>query len=97
MKETVIWLVTLVGIAFVFWTLVRENDRRRKRSVEEFERDFAAGQGKMNQFIGAGGLGLESILIGEKREAIAYKKDEEQGMTRVGDKSDDPDRTVRER
>ncbi|HSB10301.1 MAG TPA: hypothetical protein VLM38_12510 [Blastocatellia bacterium] len=96
MTQLITWLVVIGGIALVFWTLVRENDRHHRRSVEEFERDFAAGQGKMNQFIRAGALGLESILVAEKREAIAYKKDEEQGMTKTGSKSDDADRTAQE-
>jgi len=96
MEQLIIWLVALGAIALVFWMLVRENDRQRMRSVEEFERDFAAGRGKMSQFIRAGALGLEGVLIDEKRAAIAHKKDEEQGMTKTGGKSDDADRTAHE-
>ena len=88
------WLVVLLLIALFLWVLVRENDRRRQRTVEEWERDYAAGQGKMTQFIQAGALGLEGILISEKREAKQYQKDEEQGMTKTGTKGDDADRTA---
>jgi hypothetical protein len=42
----------------------------------------------------AGALGLESILVDQKREAIQYQKDEEQGMTKTGSKGDDADRTA---
>ena len=35
-----------------------------------------------------------NILIDEKREAIQYKKDEEQGMTKTGTKGDDENRTA---
>lgn len=94
MAQVLMWLVVFLAIALVIWALVRENDRRRQRTVEEWERDYAAGQGKMTQFIQAGALGLEGILISEKREAIQYQKDEEQGMTKTGSKGDDADRTA---
>jgi hypothetical protein len=94
MAQAITWLVVLLAIALILWTLVRENDRRRQRTVEEWERDYAAGQGKMTQFIQAGSLGLEGILISEKREAKQYQKDEEQGMTKTGTKGDDADRTA---
>ncbi len=48
----------------------------------------------MTQFIQAGALGLEGILISERREAKQYQKDEEQGMTKTGTKGDDADRTA---
>jgi hypothetical protein len=94
MAQALTWLVVLIAIALVFWTLVRENDRRRKRTVEEWEREHAAGQGKMTQFIQAGALGLEGILMSEKRQAVQYQKDEEEGMTKTGTKGDDADRTA---
>ena len=94
MAQVFTWLVVLLLIALFLWVLVRENDRRRQRTVEEWERDYAAGQGKMTQFIQAGALGLEGILISEKREAKQYQKDEEQGMTKTGSKGDDADRTA---
>jgi hypothetical protein len=94
MGQLLTWLVVFVGIALVIWTLVKENDRRQQRTVEEWEREHAAGQGMMNQFIRAGALGLEGILISEKKEAIQYQKDEEQGMTKTGSKGDDADRTA---
>ncbi|HKA21435.1 MAG TPA: hypothetical protein VKN18_24370 [Blastocatellia bacterium] len=94
MAQALIWLVVLVAIALVFWSLVRDNDRRRERTTEEWERENAAGQGKMTQFIQAGALGLEGFLISEKRQAVQYQKDEEQGMTKTGSKGDDADRTA---
>lgn len=94
MAQVLIWLAVLLAIALIFWMVAHENDRRRRRTVEEWEREHAAGQGKMTQFIQAGGLGLEGILISEKREAIQYQKDEEQGMTKTGSKGDDADRTA---
>ena len=94
MEQAITWLVVFLAIALIVWTLVRENDRRRQRTIEEWERDYAAGQGKMTQFIQAGALGLEGILINEKREAKQYQKDEEQGMTKTGTKGDDADRTA---
>src|SRR5262245_2154322 len=94
MAELLTWLAVFGAIALVLWTLVRENERRKQRSVEEWESEHAAGQGLMNQFIRAGALGLEGILISEKKEAVQYQKDEEQGMTKTGSKGDDADRTA---
>jgi hypothetical protein len=94
MPQALTWLAVLAAIALVFWTLVRENYRRRERTVEEWEREHAAGQGKMTQFIQAGALGLEGILVSEKQQAVQYQKDEEQGMTKTGSKGDDADRTA---
>ena len=94
MTQVLMWLVVVLVIALIFWTLVQDNDRRRRRTVEEWEREHAAGQGGVSQFIRAGALGLEGILISEKREAIQYQKDEEQGMTKTGNKGDDADRTA---
>ena len=94
MAQALTWFVVLVAIAWVFWTLVRDNDRRRERTIEEWERENAAGRGKATQFIQAGALGLEGFLISEKRQAVQYQKDEEQGMTKTGNKGDDADRTA---
>ena len=93
-EQALYWLVPLVVIGLVFWLVVRENARRGRRTVKEWERDFAAGQGKTSQFIRAGALGLESILVDEKRQAIEFVKDEQQGMTKTGGKDDDADRTA---
>lgn len=94
MTQAIMWLVVLLAIALILWMLIRESDRRKQRTVEEWERDFAAGQGKMTQFVQAGALGLEGIFVSEKREAKQYQKDEEQGMTKTGTKGDDTDRTA---
>ncbi len=93
MGQALTWLVVFLAIALILWMMVRENDRRRHKTSAEWERDFAAGQGKTTQFIRAGALGLEAILIDEKRGAIQYQKDEEQGMTKTGNKGDDAERT----
>ena len=97
MAELLMWLAVFVAIALVIWALVHENDRRRERTVEEWEREHAAGQGQLNQFIRAGAMGLDGILVSEKQQAIQYQKDEEQGMTKTGTKGDDADRTAVEK
>ena len=94
MTETLTWVVVFLAIALSLWAIVRENERRGRGTVEEWERDFAAGQGKASQFIRAGALGLESFLIDEKRQAIEHKQDEEQGMMKTGTKGDDRNRTA---
>ena len=94
MTETFTWLVVFLAVALSLWAIVRENERRGRRTVAEWERDFAAGRGKASQFIQAGALGLEAILIDQKREAIAHMQDEQQGMTKTGTKGDDENRTA---
>lgn len=94
MTETLTWLCVLLAIALTFRAIVRENDRRKSRTVKEWERDFAAGRGLTSQFIRAGALGLESFLIDEKRQAIEFKQDEQKGMTKTGTKGDDENRTA---
>ena len=91
--QAIIWLAVISAIVLSFWALVRENDRKSKRTVNEWEREFAAGQGKLSQFVQAGALGLEGILIDEKRSAVEYKQDEQQGQTKTGTKGDDENRT----
>jgi hypothetical protein len=93
-EKLLYWLVPFAFFALVLWSLVRESGRRKRRTVAEWERDFAAGQGKTSQFIRAGALGLESFLVAEKRQAIEAIQDEQQGMTRTGGKDDDVDRTA---
>jgi hypothetical protein len=92
--QVTIWLAVILGIVLSFRALVRESDRRRRRTVAEWENEFAAGRGKLAQFVQAGALGLEAILIDEKREAIEYKQDEQQGMMKTGTKGDDETRTA---
>ena len=94
MTQGLIWLAVILAIALSLWALVHENDRRRKRTVNEWEREHAAGRGKLSQFVQAGALGLEGILIDEKRSAIEYKQDEQQGQTKTGTKGDDEERTA---
>ena len=94
MIQAIKWLAVFLAIVLSLWAIVRENDRRSRRTVQQWEQDFAAGQGKLTQFIQAGALGLEGILIDEKRSAIEYKQDEQQGQTKTGSKGDDEDRTA---
>ena len=93
MKDALVWLVVLALIAGVFWMLVREGDRQRNRTVEEYERDLAETKSSM---LRAGMLELDRFSGDErqKRAAVEYLKDEEQGMTKTGGKDDDIDRTA---
>ena len=93
-EQLLYWFVPLALVALMVLSLVRENGRRKRRTVREWERDFAAGQGKTTQFIRAGALGLEGILVAEKRQAIEFLQDEQQGMTKTGGKDDEVDRTA---
>jgi hypothetical protein len=96
MGETIVWLVVLLLIVVMFWSLIRESNRQRNRTVEEYERDLANSRQSM---LRAGMLELDKFVGNEreKRAAVEYIKDEEQGMTKTGGKDDDLDRTAGQR
>lgn len=91
MAEGITWIVVLVVIGLVFWMIMRENDRARNRTVEEYERDVS---NTKETLMRAGMLELDKFVgnTSEKRAAVEFLKDEEQGMTKTGGKSDDKDK-----
>jgi hypothetical protein len=88
MGEALTWLILLALIAMLFWSLARESDRQRNRTVEEYERDQVNAR---NSLMRAGMMELDKFVGNEreKRAAVEYIKDEEQGMTKTGGKDDD--------
>lgn len=93
MQDAIVWLVVLLLIGVMFWSLAYENKKRRARTVEEYERDQANAK---NSLLRAGLVELDKF-VGEsrqKRAAVEYLKDEEQGMTKTGGKDDDAERTA---
>ena len=93
MEQGITWIVVLVLIALVFWSLVRENDRKKRRTVEEYERDAIAAKQSLMR---AGMLELDKFSgnTQAKRAAVEFLKDEEQGQTKTGGNDDDKDRTA---
>jgi hypothetical protein len=90
--EAVAWLIPLLIIILTIWTVSRERDRMRRRTAAEYERDVAQAH---DSLLRAGMLELDRFVgsPSEKRAAVAYLKDEEEGMTPSGGKDDDADRT----
>ena len=93
MEQALYWLIPLALIALLFWSLARERTRLRNRTSQEYERDLANTRSSM---LRAGMLELDRFAgePSQKRAAVEYLKDEEQGMTKAGGKDDDVDRTV---
>jgi hypothetical protein len=93
MEQALYWLIPLVLIGLMMWALVHDNAARRRRTVEEFERDVANSKKSLMR---AGMLELDKFAGDErnKRAAVEYLKDEERGMTKTGGKDDDADRTT---
>jgi hypothetical protein len=92
MEQVLYWLIPLALIALMMWALIHDNNARRRRTVQEFERDVA---NTKQSLMRAGMLELDKF-VGEsrgKQAAVEFLKDEEQGMTRTGGKGDDADRT----
>ena len=93
MQDAFAWLAVLLVIAGMFWALARENNQKRNRTAQEYERDVAeakdsllrAGLVELDKFYGA---------TREKQAAVEYLKDEEQGLHKTGGKDDGLDRTV---
>ena len=92
MEQAVTWLIALLVVALMFWAIMRENSRIKRRSVEEYERDLARAH---KSLLRAGMLELDKFAGNEreKRAAVEYLRDEKGGMTRTGSKGDDADRT----
>lgn len=93
MQDAIPWLIALAVIGLMFWSLARENSRKRNRSAEEFERELADTR---NSMLRAGLIELDKFVgdVSGKRAAVEYIKDEEEGQTKWGGKSDDPGRTT---
>jgi hypothetical protein len=91
-EEGTYWLIILAVIALVFWALVRDNARVRNRTREEYEQDVLDAKTSM---LRAGLLELDKFAgeTKQKRAAVEYLKDQDQGQTRAGGKDDDLDRT----
>ena len=92
MGQALAWLIAIAVIVLALWAITRENDRRRRRSSEEYEREVAEAKSSM---LRAGMLELDKFVgnTSSKRAAVEYLKDEEQGQTKTGGKGDDKDRT----
>ena len=93
MTQLLIWLAVLAAIAGAFFALIKENERQRSRTTEEFERDLAETKGMMPSLTRAGALEMEKLISGSKRAAIELRQDERGGRTRTGSKGDDEGRT----
>ncbi|MFL6216002.1 MAG: hypothetical protein ACJ74J_19120 [Blastocatellia bacterium] len=95
MTDALVWLVILALIALMFWALVRDRERLKNRTAQEYERDLAESR---NSMLRAGMLELDKFLVNEKekRAAVEMIKDEGQGMTKTGGKGDDLGRTASE-
>ncbi|HSE97427.1 MAG TPA: hypothetical protein VLD57_04100 [Blastocatellia bacterium] len=92
MEQALTWLVVLLVIVLMFWSLMHENSRMKRRTSQEYERDLARTHKSMMR---AGMMELDRLVGNErnKRAAVEYIQDEQGGMTRTGGKSDDPERT----
>ncbi|HWP43492.1 MAG TPA: hypothetical protein VNO14_09680 [Blastocatellia bacterium] len=92
MRDGLTWLVVLIIIALMFWSLAREKSRMKRRTSQEYERDLAHAHKSM---LRAGMLELDKLVGNErdKRAAVEYIKDEQGGMTKTGGRSDDLERT----
>jgi hypothetical protein len=76
----------------MFWAIIHENTRKRKRTVQEYEKEMAETKNSLTR---AGMLELDKFMGDSKSKsaAIEYRLDEEQGTTKTGSKGDDADRT----
>lgn len=96
MQDAIVWMAVLLVIVGALWSLVRENNRQRNRTVEEYERDLANNR---NAMLRAGMLELDKFVGNEreKRAAVEFINDEKQGLKKTGGKGDDVDRTASQR
>lgn len=92
MQQALPWLIVLGLIVLMIWAIARESSQKKRRTVQEYERDLVDHR---NSMMRAGMLELDKFVgnVNEKRAAVEFLKDEEQGMTKTGSKGDDKDRT----
>ena len=92
MMEALPYLIVLGLFALMIWSLTREKKQQKSRTPQEYERDLV---NHRNSMMRAGMLELDKFVgnVNEKRAAVEFLKDEEQGMTKTGSKGDDKDRT----
>jgi hypothetical protein len=92
MERAIPWLIAFLLIGLMFWALLREQARMKRRTTQEYEQDLARARSSM---LRAGMLELDRFVGNEsgKRAAVEYLKDEEGGMTKTGGNDDEKDRT----
>lgn len=92
MMEALPYLIVLALFALMMWSLTREKKQQKNRTPQEYEQDLV---NHRNSMMRAGMLELDKFVgnVNEKRAAVEFLKDEEQGMTKTGSKGDDKDRT----
>ena len=92
MLEALPYLIVLALFALMMWSLTREKKQQKNRTAQEYERDLVNNR---NSMLRAGMLELDKFVgnVNEKRAAVEFLKDEEQGTTKTGSKGDDKDRT----
>jgi hypothetical protein len=93
MMEALPYLIVLALFALMMWSLTREKKQQKNRTAQEYEQDLV---NHRNSMMRAGMLELDKFVgnVNEKRAAVEFLKDEEQGMTKTGSKGDDKDRTA---
>ncbi|HVF90861.1 MAG TPA: hypothetical protein VNH22_12390 [Blastocatellia bacterium] len=91
-EQILTWLIPILLIVAMFWAIIHENTRKRKRTVQEYEKEMAETKNSLTR---AGMLELDKFMGDSKSKsaAIEYRLDEEQGTTKTGSKGDDADRT----
>ena len=92
METAIVYIVIFALIGLMFWSIIRENSYKKKRTVEQYERDVAEARESLMR---AGMMELDRFVgdVSGKRAAVEYLKDEEQGQTKAGGQDDDADRT----
>lgn len=93
MQQALIWLIVLLIIAGMFWALARENNQKKNRTAQEYERDQA---NTKDSLMRAGLVELDKFYgqTRQKQAAVEYLKDEAQGLHKTGGRDDDADRTA---
>jgi hypothetical protein len=92
MYEAIAWLAVLVIFGFMIWALLKEDNKRRKRTAQEFENDLVETR---KSLLRAGMLELDKFVgdTKNKRVAVEFLKDQEEGRHKTGSKGDDNERT----
>ncbi|MEW6126683.1 MAG: hypothetical protein AB1757_06555 [Acidobacteriota bacterium] len=95
MYELIAWVVVAIIFVLMIWALIREDNRRRNRTAQEFENELVESK---QSLLRAGMLELDKFVgdTRNKRAAVEFLKDQDEGRHETGSKGDDEERTQKQ-
>lgn len=93
MYQLFAWIAVIIIFVLLIRMLIKEDDRRRNRTAQEFENELVESK---QSLLRAGMLELDKFVgdTRNKRAAVEFLKDQDEGRHQTGSKGDDEERTL---